>query len=153
MSRLAGIVALAATLGFAIADGPALAGGDTMMMKKAHGGTVAAPSGPVHVDKATGADAHTVAELHAKGAALAGKKIAVRGKVVKVSRSIMNRNWVHLQDGSGDAAKGTHDVVVTTQDSPEVGDVVTARGVLAKDKDFGAGYVYAVIVEEATVKK
>jgi len=30
--------------------------------------------------------------------------------------------------------------------------VVTAKGTLYKDKDFGAGYLYKAIVEEATVK-
>ena len=53
---------------------------------------------------------------------------------------------------SGDPAKGTNNLVVTTQDVPKVGDVVTAKGTLHKDKDFGAGYKYQVIVEEATVK-
>lgn len=48
--------------------------------------------------------------------------------------------------------RGTNDLVVTTQDAPKVGDVVTAKGTLHKDKDFGAGYKYRMIVEEATVK-
>jgi hypothetical protein len=64
----------------------------------------------------------------------------------------MGKNWVHLQDVSGDTGKRTSDLVVTTQDAPKVGDVVTAKGTLHKDKDFGAGYKYRVIVEEATVK-
>jgi hypothetical protein len=76
----------------------------------------------------------------------------VRGKIVKVSKGIMGKNWAHLRDGSGDAGKGTNNLVVTSQDDPKVGDVVTARGTLYKDKDFGAGYLYKVIVEEATVR-
>lgn len=152
MIRRTTIVALGAALGLAFAAGTSSANPE-MLLKKAHGGKDAVTTEAIHVDKATGPGAYTVAELHAKGAALDKKEVTVRGKVVKVSSSIMNRNWVHLRDGSGDAAKGTHNLVVTTQDAPSVGDVVTAKGVLAKDKDFGAGYVYAVIVEDATVKK
>jgi hypothetical protein len=65
----------------------------------------------------------------------------------------MGSNWVHLQDGSGDLTKGTHDLVVTTQDLPKVGDVVTLKGSLSKDKDFGAGYKYAVIVEKGKIQR
>lgn len=152
MSRLLKIVAFGLALGFASAVGTASAN-EELIMKKTHGGVAAAPSGPIKVDKATGPDAYTVGEIHAKGAALDKKKVTVRGKVVKVSAAIMSRNWIHLRDGSGDQAKGTHNLVVTSQDSPAVGDVVTATGVLARDKDFGSGYRYAVILEEASVKK
>ena len=89
-------------------------------------------------------------ELYEKSATLDKKAVTVRGKVVKVSKMIMGKNWVHLRDGSGDAAKGTNNVVVTSQGEPKVGDVVTARGTLHKDKDFGSGYKYAVILEEGT---
>jgi hypothetical protein len=65
----------------------------------------------------------------------------------------MQRNWVHLQDGSGDQKKGTHELVVTSQDLPAVGDVVTAKGTFAKDKDFGAGYLYPAIIENAKISK
>ncbi|MGE5662920.1 MAG: hypothetical protein ACM31I_01165 [Deltaproteobacteria bacterium] len=152
MNRFLKIFALGLALGFATASGAATAE-EEMMMKKSHEGAAATPSGPVKVDKAKGADAYTVEEIHAKGAALDKKKVTVRGKVVKVSAGIMNRNWIHLRDGSGDEAKKTHNLVVTSKDQPSVGDVVTAKGVLAKDRDFGAGYVYAVIVEDASVKK
>ncbi len=153
MSRLLKIATLGMALGLAFAVGTASAN-EEMILKKAHGGgPAAAPSGPIKVDKATGPDAYTVGEIHAKGAALDKKKVTVRGKVVKVSAAIMGRNWIHLRDGSGDQAKGTNNLVVTSQDTPKVGDVVTASGILAKDKDFGAGYRYAVIVEEARIKK
>lgn len=152
MNRLLKIAAFGLALGLASAVGTAFAN-EEMIMKKAHEGSAVAPSGPIKVDKATGPDAYTVGELYAKGAALDKKKVAVRGKVVKVSAGIMDRNWIHLRDGSGDQAKGTHNIVVTSQDSPAVGDVVTATGILAKDKDFGSGYRYAVILEQASIKK
>ena len=52
----------------------------------------------------------------------------------------MGKNWMHIQDGSDDQQKGTHDLVATTQDMAAVGDIVTITGTFAKDKDFGAGY-------------
>ncbi len=59
---------------------------------------------------------------------LEGKKVVVRGKVVKVAAGIMKKNWVHLQDGTGET--GSNDLVLTSDDLPKVGDVVTASGTL-----------------------
>ena len=107
----------------------------------------------ISVEKAAGPDSYTVGEVHAKGASLNGKSVVVKGKVVKLSKAIMGKNWIHLQDGTGDSGKGTHDLVVTTAaDTVAVGDVVTAKGTVYKDKDFGAGYKYDVIMEEATIQ-
>jgi len=111
-----------------------------------------AASEPIKVEKAKGADAYTVSETYENAGKLDKKNVVVRGKVVKVSKGIMGKNWVHLRDGSGDPDKGTNDLVVTTQDDPKIGDVVTAKGTLSKDKDLGSGYKYKVIVEKATVK-
>lgn len=105
------------------------------------------------VSKASGADARTVEEIWTQKGALKEKSVTVRGQVVKFSPGIMGRNWVHLRDGSGSAEKATHDITVTTQDEVKVGDVVTAKGTVRADKDFGAGYAYPVIVEEAKVSK
>lgn len=118
----------------------------------AEGSKAPASPEPIKVEKAKGADAYTVAETYEKAGKLDKKPVVVRGKVVKISKGIMGKNWTHLRDGSGDAGKGTNNLVVTSQDEPKVGDVVTAKGTLYKDKDFGAGYLYQVIVEEATIK-
>ena len=91
----------------------------------------------------------TVAKIFEDKAALAGKPVVVRGKVVKVNNGILGRNWVHLQDGTGTA--GTNDLMVTTNATANVGDVVVARGKVAVDQDFGGGYRYAVLVEDATL--
>jgi hypothetical protein len=105
------------------------------------------------VEKAAGNDAYTVGEIYAKRTSLDRKTVVVKGKVVKISKGIMGKNWIHLQDGTGDSGKGTHDLVVTTAtDTAAVGDVVTARGTIYKDKDFGSGYRYDVIMEEATIQ-
>jgi hypothetical protein len=135
----------------------AAGGGASAFGNAASGGSEGAKApatvGPIKVEKAPGADAYTVSETYEKAGKLDKKTVVIRGKVVKVSKAIMGKNWVHLQDGSGDAGKGTNNLVATTQDDPKVGDVVTAKGTLYKDKDFGAGYLYKVIVEEATVKQ
>lgn len=107
----------------------------------------------IKVDKAKGENAFTVAELFAKASSLNGKKIMVKGKVVKVSPSIMGKNWVHLQDGSGNPANKTHDLVITTSEIPDKGEVVTVKGQLAANKDFGSGYQYAALVEDATFSR
>jgi len=93
-----------------------------------------------------------IADVWAKRASLAGKSLIVRGTVVKANNQIMGRNWFHLQDGSGVPADGTNDLTVTTDAVVSVGQVVTVTGVLAIDKDFGAGYAYGAIIEGATVK-
>ncbi len=111
------------------------------------------PMAEVKVTKATGANAYAVGDIFAKAAALNGKKVRVRGQVMKVSTNILGRNWIHLQDGTGDPMKNTHDLVVTSTDLSQKGAVVTVEGVVATNKDFGAGYVYAVIVEEAKLQK
>lgn len=92
---------------------------------------------------------YTVEELYVKKSELNGKKVAVRGKVVKFNSGIMGRNWIHLQDGSG--KQGTNDITLTTNQSVKVGDTILATGNLAINKDFGGGYNYEVIVEEATL--
>jgi hypothetical protein len=89
----------------------------------------------------------TIAELFTSGGTYAGKKVKIRGEVVKFSAGIMNRNWVHLQDGTRDGDK--FDLTVTTQETVKPGDMVTFEGTVAVKKDFGAGYFYEVIVEDA----
>ena len=95
---------------------------------------------------------YSVAEVFAKRLALKGKTISVRGKVTKVSRQIMKRNWIHLEDGTGGPM--TDDLVFTTEKDVEVkaGDIVVATGSVETDKDFGYGYFYPVIVEGSTFK-
>jgi hypothetical protein len=94
----------------------------------------------------------SVADVWAKRATLAGKPVTVRGKVVKFNGGIMDRNWIHLQDGSGAAADRTNDLTATTSAVAKVGDIVTVTGTVAVDKDFGAGYSYPVIIEGATLR-
>lgn len=107
----------------------------------------------VKVAKAEGPDAYTVSEIFSRRKELAGKTVLVRGKVVKVSMEIMDRNWVHLQDGTGDPKAATHNLLVTTSEMAAVDEMLTARGTVSKDKDFGSGYKYTVLLEKATFKR
>lgn len=121
-------------------------------MTQAHAGLAGAvPAGDIRVPKASGANARTVAEVISNSGQLKDKPVLVRGKVVKFNPEIMGRNWVHLRDGSGSAAAGTNDILVTTRDRTKVGDIVTVKGTVRADKDFGAGYAYKVLIEEATL--
>jgi hypothetical protein len=113
----------------------------------------AADPGDVKVTKAVGANARTVAEIVAKRAELKDQTVLVRGKVVKFNPEIMGKNWVHLRDGSGSAADGSNDILVTTLAQAKVGEVVTVQGTVRTDKDFGSGYSYQVLIEEATLKR
>lgn len=113
----------------------------------------AAPEAPIKVTKAEGKDAYTIAEIWAGSAKLKDTDVVVRGKVVKFNAAIMGRNWLHIRDGSGSREKQNDDLTVTTSDTVAVGDVVTVRGKLAVEKDFGSGYSYPVIVEDARVAK
>ncbi len=106
----------------------------------------------VHVSKAKGANAKTVAEIVKNRVALKGKTVVVRGKVVKYNAGILGKNWVHLRDGSGSAADQSDDILVTTQNETKLDAIVTAKGVVHNDEDFGAGYAYKVLIEEATLK-
>ena len=91
----------------------------------------------------------TIAEVYGHREEWAGRSVTIQGRVVKFSRQIMGTNWVHLQDGTGRSEDGTDDLTVRTDEVVTVGDSVVFIGKLASDKDFGAGYQYAAIVEEA----
>lgn len=105
------------------------------------------------VAKASGANAWTVAEINAKAQDLKDKPVVVRGKIVKYNPAIMGKNWLHLRDGSGNAAEGTNDILVTTTAEAKLGAVVTIKGITRTEKDFGSGYAYKVIIEEASIEK
>lgn len=94
-------------------------------------------------------DGTTVAAIYAGSAKLGGQTVKLRGKVVKYNANILNKNWVHVQDGTGEA--GRNDLLVTTTDVAKVGETVLVEGKVALNKDFGAGYNYELLVEEAKV--
>ena len=92
----------------------------------------------------------TIADLMANKNDYADKKVKLRGKVVKYNAGIMGKNWIHLQDGTSNGDE--NDITITTEMSAKVGDIITVEGKIALDKDFGAGYLYKIIVEESQIK-
>jgi len=92
------------------------------------------------------AGGYTIAEALAQKAELAGKPIKVRGKVTKFTPGIMGKNWIHMVDGSGE-----EELIVTTSGTTTLGAVIIAEGALSLDRDFGYGYHYAVLMEDAGV--
>jgi len=112
-----------------------------------------APYQKISVAKSDAANGYSVEEIFSQAKELNGQKIILKGIVTKVSANIMGRNWVHLQDGTGNPMKNTHDIVATSSEQPPINSEVTIEGILTAEKDFGAGYKYAAIIEEAVIIK
>ncbi|MFZ1675658.1 MAG: GW dipeptide domain-containing protein [Saprospiraceae bacterium] len=91
----------------------------------------------------------TISELFANRKKYEGQTVKIKGKCVKLNNMIMNRNWIHLQDGSTKDNK--IDLTITTTEDIPLGAVVTVEGKITLNKDFGAGYKYEIIMEEAQV--
>ena len=106
------------------------------------------PKEIIKVDPAPGGV--TIGELYKNRNDYEGKKVSVRGQVVKINKNIMDRNWIHLKDGTSDEEKS--DLTFTSSAEPNVGDIVILEGTVALNKEFGAGYVYPLIVEDAIQK-
>jgi hypothetical protein len=106
---------------------------------------------PIAVSRATGAGAHTIAEVYAQKSALKDAVIRVRGKVVKETDSVMGKNWLHLRDGSGQDASA--DLTFATTDASSVGEIVELSGTVHLDRDLGAGYHYDVLIEDARIEQ
>lgn len=93
----------------------------------------------------------SIADLYAKADEYKGKTVKMKGEVVKVNNQVMGKNWIHIQDGSG--SENNFDLTITTQDEVKVGDTVTFEGTVNTKKDFGYGYYYDVILEDAKLVK
>ena len=126
-------------------------GAGAMTQESSTAGAAAADLQIGPITPASGADARTIGALWAERAQLAGTGVSVRGVVVKVNEAVMGKNWLHLRDGTGDATRGTHDLTVTSAELAAVGDTVTVTGIVRLDRDVGAGYTYALLVENARV--
>jgi hypothetical protein len=99
----------------------------------------------VDIEKSEGAV--SIAELLSEKKKYNGKVVTVSGKVTKVNKAIMGRNWIHLQDGTD--YEGEYDLTITTVLEPAEGDIVTLTGKIILDKDFGYGYFYDILMEDA----
>jgi hypothetical protein len=114
---------------------------------KTHMGQVTTEKMNVSVEPC--AECITISKLLENKQSFSGKVIKVKGKVTKFNPAIMGKNWVHIQDGS--EFKGAFDLIITTDVMITVGETVTFSGKIVLDKDFGYGYTYSVLMEEAKV--
>jgi hypothetical protein len=91
----------------------------------------------------------TVAQIFANRSEYSAKEVEIRGVVVKINEQVMGKNWIHIQDGTSD--NGNFDLTATSTDLPNLNDEVTIKGKIILNKDFGYGYTYEVIMEDAKV--
>ncbi len=123
--------------------------------KKTMGGNMPAHSGKVETKKLSTITLKkekgeiTIAEVFEKRIEFTTKEFEIRGVVVKINKQVMGKNWIHIQDGTD--SNGEFDLTITSQDLPEMGDEVTFKGKISVNKDFGSGYRYDVIMEEAVL--
>ncbi|MCL5030456.1 MAG: hypothetical protein M1480_15705 [Bacteroidetes bacterium] len=94
-------------------------------------------------------DGKTIAQVYSQKEALSGKIIKIKGKVVKYNPNIMDRNWIHIQDGT--KSGGNFDLLVTSKNETALGEIIVVEGRVALNKDFGAGYSYSVMLEDAKI--
>jgi hypothetical protein len=78
---------------------------------------------------------------------LNSQKVIVKGVVTKYNPNIMNKNWVHIQDGTGD--ENSFDLTITTKDEVKVGAIVKFEGTVVINQDFGHGYEYDLLLQDA----
>ena len=92
----------------------------------------------------------SINELFSNKTKYDGKTVIIKGIVAKFSPQIMNKNWIHIQDGTD--FEGEFDLTVTSQANVKKGDTIVVEGKISLDKDFGYGYFYKIIMEDAVVK-
>jgi len=95
-------------------------------------------------------DGKTIEQIYIEKGSLAGKPVRVRGMVTKYNPGIMDMNWIHIQDGTGN--ENNYDIVVTTKDPAEMGKLIIVEGTVALNKDYGSGYSYDIVIENAKIK-
>ncbi len=102
-----------------------------------------------NIDIKPGEGGYSIADIYANRNELNGKTVKVKGQIVKYNEAILNTNWIHIQDGSGTKEANNFDLAITSNEPFAVGEIVEFEGVLAVEKDFGSGYKFTVIVENA----
>ena len=88
-----------------------------------------------------------IADLVSNAKKFEGKTVQISGKCFKINPNIMERNWIHLRDGS----KDSYDLVITSKEFVEEGSVVTMKGTVTLNNDFGAGYRYDLVIEDGEI--
>lgn len=118
-------------------------------MKKIHSGVQTTEKQEIKIEPLS--EGKTIQQIYADKSSLNGEVVKVRGKVVKFNKQIMKRNWIHIQDGTG--GENEFDLVMTSNEEVQVGDIIIAEGKVVIDKDFGAGYFFPVIIEDVKIEK
>ncbi|MBI1938479.1 MAG: SH3-like domain-containing protein [Ignavibacteriales bacterium] len=118
-------------------------------------GSLNQPQKPVltkeNISVAPAEDGITIAQLYSKAGSYSGKVVRIKGKVTKFNSGIMKKNWVHIQDGTSTGKN--FDLTITTNDFVQTGETVIFEGKIILNKDFGYGYSYKVLMEDAKVLK
>ena len=107
------------------------------------------PEADESISVETAAGGITIAKLFGDKSSYDMQRVKIKGKVVKINRGIMGKNWIHIQDGTGEGEN--YDLTVTTNDDAQVGQIVVVEGDVALNKDFGSGYRYDIILENSKV--
>ena len=118
-------------------------------MKKIHSGVQSTEKQEIKIEPLS--DGRTIQQIYVDKSSLNGEVVKVRGKVVKFNKQIMKRNWIHIQDGTG--GENEFDLVITSNQEVLVGEIITAEGKVVVDKDFGAGYFFPVLIEDAKIEQ
>ena len=120
---------------------------EEVSVSTAHSTTIPVEKQDISVDVAEGGI--SIADLVSEKESYEGKTVRIRGQVTKYNADIMDKNWIHLQDGT--EYDGTFDLTITSDIAVETGKTLTFEGKIALDKDFGFGYFYEIIMEEAKI--
>ncbi len=102
----------------------------------------------IKIEKA--ADGITIAELFANPKNYENKIVKIKGKVVKINSGIMNKNWIHIQDGTN--FKDDFDLTITSNQIASIDEIITVTGKIILNKDFGYGYSYKILMEDAKIE-
>ncbi|MFZ5948422.1 MAG: GW dipeptide domain-containing protein [Stygiobacter sp.] len=102
----------------------------------------------IKIEKA--ADGITIAELFANPKNYENKIVKIKGKVVKINSGIMNKNWIHIQDGTN--FKDDFDLTITSDQIASIDEIITVTGKIILNKDFGYGYSYKILMEDTKIE-
>lgn len=91
----------------------------------------------------------TIVDIHKNKDKLAGQTIRAQGKVIKANNGIRGFNFVHIQDGTGGAGNNT--LIIRSKNTANLGDKVSVSGQVVVNRDFGSGYFYPLLIEEASI--
>lgn len=116
------------------------------------GATAKPADGAPAIERARGPEGYTVAEVVSRSEELMGRTVTIRARVDRISPNVLGSHWVHLRDGSGSPEGENYDVVATSKELPNVGDIVVARGVVRTKVDLGMGHAFKVLVQDATFR-